>query len=160
MLNLAGGQENEEFQELYSEGYRLSLEQTALGRDPENGAALSEVVPPLNFVKAIEKRQPELLDKFNCLSERRAVTKMAISGINKLIRLDGQPNQLFSLKKDPHELNNLLTEQPALVNELDERLTQTLDGLTKEENQSSNSGDGLAADGQLLKRLRGLGYID
>ncbi len=159
MLNLAGGHDHEQHQDLCAEGYRLSLEQTAIGRDPEQGTALSEIFPPLNFIKAIEKRQPELLKRFNCLSDRRAIIRADQSEVHKLIRLDDQPYQLFGLTKDPLELNNRLNDRPLLAKELDDRLTQTL-SLINEDTVSSETDGSVAIDSQLLQRLRGLGYVD
>ena len=63
--------------ELVTEAKRLTLRHTVNGRDPEQATAFSEVYPPLNFVKAIEQRQPELLEQFRCLAQRRVVVRQA-----------------------------------------------------------------------------------
>ena len=77
---------------------RLSLRHTLNGRDPEQATAFSEVYPPLNFVKAIESRQPDLLRDFRCLSNRRAVvrpTSAESAAPLKLIHVDDTPDELF-----------------------------------------------------------------
>lgn len=136
---------------------RLTLMETLNGRDPECGRALSEVFPPLNFVRAIESRQPELLDRYRCLSLRRALVR----GDEKLITLDGAPDELFHLGDDPGELRNRLPDQPQEAAEMDE-LIQRLIAAT--ERQRAMLAEGatldLEADERLLQQLRALGYID
>ena len=77
----------------------LSLLETIQGRDPENDTAFAEIYPPLNFAKAIEQRQPELLERFRCLETRQAVVRDTL----KLIRVSDWPEELFDLDGDPLE---------------------------------------------------------
>jgi arylsulfatase A-like enzyme len=136
---------------------RFTLLETLRGRDPEAGRAFSEIYPPMNFVRAIESRQPELLSQYQCLSLRRAVVR----GDDKLIVLDGEPDELFNLSDDPHELNDLLSQEPETATALAD-LLHRLAVIT--ERQRANIAGGatidLESDERLLQQLRALGYID
>ena len=131
--------------------------ETIRGRDPESNTAFSEIIPPLNFAKAIQRRQPELLERFRCLETRQAVVRDTL----KLIRVSDWPEELFDLEEDPLELANLLSERPAEVATLNQegenlaRLTQM-----QRENLATGASLDLEADEQLLERLRGLGYVE
>lgn len=161
MLNMAGSGAVGEEEEIYVESNRLTLEHHLYGRNPENGTAISEVYPPMNFVKAIEQRQPQLLEQFHCLSERRAIVRKNATRINKLIHLDGLPDQLFELIEDPDELEDIQHNYPDLVNDLDSQLRQALDlMLGKGDNKTVAKDINMPTDSQLWQRLRGLGYVD
>jgi uncharacterized sulfatase len=146
---------------------RLSLRHTIAGRDPEQQTAYSEVYPPMNFAKAIERRQPELLDEFRCLETRRAVVRQrpSVTGephsAMKLIQIEGVAEELYDLRRDPLELDNAVGEQPELVATLDQSLNQMVSRVTRERDASpSGAAVGLEADELLQKRLRGLGYLE
>jgi uncharacterized sulfatase len=135
----------------------LTLMETIRGRDPEAFTAYAEVYPPLNFAKAVQHRQPELLERFRCLALRRAVVKDAW----KLIHVDEEPDELFHLDRDPLELEDQLLDSSATAGELD----QQLKGMIRQaEALRDNLGAGetldLDEDEQLMQRLRGLGYIE
>lgn len=135
----------------------LTLLNTLWGRDPEQASAYAEIYPPLNFVKAIRHRQPQLLDQFRCLSLRRALVKEEF----KLIEVDEEVDELFDLDKDPLELANLLEQRPEVVAALAERLERIAAAAERQqENFSAGSLVDLEGDEHLLQRLRGLGYIE
>lgn len=136
---------------------RLTLLETLNGRDPELGRAFSEVYPPLNFVRAIESRQPELLERYRCLSLRRSLVHVD----DKLITLDGEPDELFNLSEDPGELSNRITQQTEQVTEMVD-LIQRLTGATERQRATLAEGATLDLEGdeRLLQQLRALGYID
>lgn len=141
---------------------RLSLRHTLAGRDPEQQTAFSEIYPPLNFVKALETRQPELLERFRCLSERRAIVRPAKEGDPlKLIEIDDLPEELYNLAADPSEAVNLLAAEPALVAAFDQALEQMVQRATRERDvQPSDAAVDLESDELLRQRLRGLGYLE
>jgi hypothetical protein len=131
--------------------------ETIRGRDPESNTAFSEIIPPLNFVKAIQRRQPELLERFRCLETRQAVVRDTL----KLIRVSDWPEELFDLDEDPLELANLLSERPAevaMLNQEGENLARVTQ--MQRENLATGASLDLEADEQLLERLRGLGYVE
>ncbi|MBE2201522.1 MAG: sulfatase [Anaerolinea sp.] len=140
----------------------LTLLQTIYGRDPERHTAFSEIYPPLNFVKAIERRQAHLLAQRRCLSMRRAVVKTDETAATlKLIQVDDQVDELFDLENDPAEMHNLLAERPSHA----DALTQDLNRLAANaERQRLAVGNGRAIeteiDESLMQRLRALGYVD
>jgi arylsulfatase A-like enzyme len=135
----------------------LTLMETIRGRDPEASTAYAEVYPPLNFARAIQHRQPELLTRFRCLDLRRAVVRDEW----KLIQLAGEADELFDLDRDPLELSDRLAQETAKAGLLDQQLRAMV-------RQAEATRDGLGAgatldleqDEQLMQRLRGLGYIE
>jgi uncharacterized sulfatase len=151
---------------------RLTLQHTIYGIDPEQKTAFSEVYPPLNFVKAIAARQPELLDEHRCLEVRRAVVQQSkikpgnpASAAMKLIHVNGEPDQLFDLDADPLELEDLLPDYPigdhAAVASLHRSLEQLVSRVHREySSQASGAAVDLEGDEQLRRRLRGLGYLE
>ncbi len=143
---------------------RLSLRHTLSGRDPEQATAFSEVYPPLNFVKAIESRQPELLRDFRCLSNRRAVVRPSSAKSTaalKLIHVDDTPDELFDLAADPGESHNLLAQRPATVTALDRALGQMAQRVARERDAlPAGAAVDLDNDELLQQRLRGLGYLE
>ena len=143
---------------------RLSLRHTLNGRDPEQATAFSEIYPPLNFVKAIESRQPDLLRDFRCLSNRRAVVRLApaeSAAPLKLIHVDDTPDELFDLAADRREVENLLDERPETVIALDRTLGQMAQRVARERDaQPAGAVVDLDSDELLQQRLRGLGYLE
>lgn len=135
----------------------LSLVDVAQGRDVEQGIAFSEVYPPLNFVKAMEDRQPDLVTRFRCDKLRRAIVQDG----TKLIQVDDQPDELFNFKEDQLEENSLLQEERALSQRLNQELNRMIGTLeTQRENLLAGIPLELEQDPQLLQHLRGLGYIE
>jgi uncharacterized sulfatase len=149
----------------------LSLRQTLAGDDPENGTVFSEIYPPLNFVRAIENRQPHLLEQFRCLSLRRSVVLSApgeglpasegTTNANrfKLIQVDDEPDELFDLTNDPLELENMVAERPSLIPPLNQQIRQ-MTQKARIQREELASGGTIEMDEKLLQQLRGLGYIE
>ena len=135
----------------------LSLVDTVYGKDPEHGLALSEIYPPLNFVRAIEHRQPELLHQFRCLSRRRGLVQDSL----KLIEIEDRVDELFDLETDPLELLSLVEQRPQDVQRLERHLGRVAT-LMERQRDITPAGATLEVEGDdtLLQRLRGLGYIE
>ncbi|MEW5989617.1 MAG: sulfatase-like hydrolase/transferase, partial [Chloroflexota bacterium] len=135
----------------------LSLREVAHGRDVEQGTAYSEIYPPLNFVKAIQSRQPELVERFGCTLLRRAIVKDRL----KLIQVDGRPAELYDLSSDPAERVNLVHERPLEAAGLSNQLDRFV-GVQEmqRDNLAAGAALDLEADEKLLQHLRGLGYIE
>jgi uncharacterized sulfatase len=140
-----------------AEVHGLTLMENILGRDPEQQTAFTEVYPPLNFVKAIQHRQPELLEQFRCLAMRRAVVKNG----KKLVHVSEWPDELFDLDKDPLEMDNRMDKEPAHTAQLSQEINR-LARLTEAQRDNLAAGLNLdvEVDEHLLQRLRGLGYIE
>lgn len=139
--------------------HNLTLMNTINGRDPEQATAYSEIYPPLNFVQAIENRQPHLLAPFRCLSQRRAIVQATGGGALKLIQVDSVPDELFNLTADPLELDNTLPmhpEETAVLNQAIDRQTANLE----RQRETLSAGSEIELDKQLQQQLRGLGYIE
>ena len=157
MLDAAGELPAKEAKLNPADVHRLTLVNTIYGPDPEQGAAFAEVYPPLNFVKAIEHRHPELLEAYRCLSLRRALVKDNL----KLIRVDEEPEELFDLDVDPLELQNEMAHRPEDAGRLDEQLQLVVSLAEKQRaNWSAGKTLDLEEDERLLQLLRGLGYIE
>jgi uncharacterized sulfatase len=140
-----------------AEAHGLSLLETVYGKDPERGQALSEIYPPLNFVRAIEHRQPELLDAFRCLSRRRAL----VQDHSKLITVDDMPDELFDLENDPMELADLAARHSQDVVRLARSLTRAVELMERQRDKiAAGAALEIGEDDALLQRLRGLGYIE
>ncbi|MBP6016825.1 MAG: sulfatase [Candidatus Promineofilum sp.] len=143
---------------------RLSLRHTLKGRDPEQQTAFSEVYPPLNFVKAIESRRPELLTRFRCMATRRAVVRPSkeLAGAPlKLIEVDDVPEELYNLTGDPGETVNTLAQEPAIAAALENTLQQMAQRAARERDlQPTGAAVDLDGDELLRRRLRGLGYLE
>jgi uncharacterized sulfatase len=135
----------------------LSLVRTIQGDDPEGNTAFAEIFPPLNFAKAIRRRQPELLERYRCMEPRQAAVRDSM----KLIRVSERPEELFDLEDDPLELVNLFAEHRAEVAELNHAIEQ-LTQLTSQQREFLSNGIrlDLEADEKLMERLRGLGYVE
>lgn len=143
--------------------HRLSLRRTIDGPDPEGGTAFSEVYPPMNFAKALQQRQPEVLAKFRCLELRRAIVRTDNDKNEplKLITISDLPEELFNLTADPLELENCAESLPAAAAELERALEQMIDRTTRDgEMLPAASVDELDEDDLLRDHLRGLGYIE
>jgi arylsulfatase A-like enzyme len=140
----------------------LSLQRTIYGPDPEQGTAFAEVYPPLNFVRAIEQRSPHLLDDFRCLSLRRAVVKRDNTRRPfKLIMVDDEADELFDLKSDPLECNNIVAAQGETAVQLSSDIQRmTSQSHRRQEQLTAGRSIDLDSDDQLRQRLRGLGYLD
>lgn len=135
----------------------LSLRKTIAGRDPENNTAYAEVYPPLNFVRAIEQRRPELISRFRCRSLRRAIVKDDL----KLIQVDEMPEELYNLDRDPEERDNLSPVEPAVTTHLNQLLKRAVSQLDLQRDKLVAGAElDLESDEQLMKRLRGLGYVE
>lgn len=142
------------------EARRLSLQGTINGLDPEDRAAISEIYPPLNFVKAIERRQPELLEQFHCLDERHAIVRQDENSTYKLIQRDHQPHELYDLPADSLELNNIIDQEPVRSEALNRRLTLVEGAAIKQQDLLENEEIDIENDTDLMQRLKGLGYMD
>ena len=136
----------------------LSLLQTIAGNDPENATAYSEIYPPLNFVTALQHRQPELLEHFLCTSLRRAIVQQNW----KLIHVDTTPDEHFNLAADPLETDNLLGSQPmeTTTTALDLQLNNFVETVDRQRASLAAGEPFDLQDERILQQLRGLGYIE
>lgn len=159
MLDAAGRLPQEAVSLNVANVHRLTLLNTVYGQDPEQGMALAEVYPPMNFVRAIEHRQPHLLPAFGCLSRRRALLQDTL----KLIWVEDAGDELFDLQDDPLELVNLREKQPQpKAAERLQRQLQRMVELVERQRDGTEAGAPVDLEGDegLLQRLRGLGYIE
>ncbi|MGH2537780.1 MAG: sulfatase [Candidatus Promineifilaceae bacterium] len=135
----------------------LSLLEEVAGHAVEAGRVLSEVFPPLNFLRAVQHRQPELLERFRCLATRRAFYEDGL----KLVEVDGAAEELYALAADPLEQENVVAQRPAEVAGLEATLRALLrTAEAQREGFSAGAGVAAPAEESLLRRLRGLGYIE
>ena len=139
----------------------LTLLHTINGRDPEQSTAYSEIYPPLNFVRALENHQPELIAPFRCLATRRAVVQGDPGAVTrKLIHVDDKPDELFNLTADPLELKDAIKEQTDDLFRLNQQVTHMTKTVEKQRDSLSAGGAVELEDERLMQQLRGLGYVD
>jgi len=140
---------------------KLSLLNSIYGRDPENGTAYSEIYPPLNFLKAIEKYFPDLIEPYGCTLLRRAIVKEDDDKINyKLIQVDHKPDECFDLDRDPCELEDIIGVRPSEVILLNQQLNLMATNCEREQERLTTGKQVDIDDDRLLQQLRGLGYIE
>ncbi len=139
--------------------HNLTLLHTINGRDPEQGTAYSEVYPPLNFVQAIQNRQPHLLEPFRCLSPRRALVKATAGETLKLITVDESPDELFNLTADPLELEDVMEARGGETAVLHQEMARQITNLNRQRDNLA-AGDNIELDDRLRQQLRSLGYIE
>jgi len=137
----------------------LTLVNSVKGCDPEHGTAYSEVYAPLTFVRAIERRQPALLEQHRCLATRRAVVKVDAENAFKLIDVDGEVDELFNLGNDPLELEDVLSLAVNEAESLDKDLKR-ITAAVEMQRAGYDAGKEIEMDDALAQRLRGLGYLD
>lgn len=139
----------------------MTLLHTINGRDPERHTAYSEIYPPLNFVRAIENHQPELIAPYRCLSRRRTVVRGdGQSPTRKLIQIDGQPDELFNLTADPLELHDEKGEIPEETAVLARQINQMARQAERMQ-EKIIVGRSVSLEDEILKQqLRRLGYLD
>ncbi|MEM9775100.1 MAG: sulfatase-like hydrolase/transferase [Chloroflexota bacterium] len=157
ILNAAGVDGSDLSTTSMAETKALSLTEVVEGKDVEQSTAFSEVYPPLNFVKAMEDRNPGLADRFRCNDLRRAIVENG----NKLIQVADQPDELFNLDADELELQSLIESENELSKNLNQKLNRMIGTLeTQRDNLLAGIPLELEQDPQMLEHLRGLGYID
>jgi uncharacterized sulfatase len=128
----------------------LSLRRTLEGRDPEGGLVFSQAVPPQNLLRVLERHKPHQIERLGLRQTRQTV----IQGDDKLLLLGDQPEALYHLVDDPHEVHNLLSDQPARALALQTALARW--------QRSAASDDQAARDfsAEVVANLRALGYLD
>jgi uncharacterized sulfatase len=157
ILDAAGAEPDHENDHEYKHRQDLTLLNSIHGQDPENGQAYSEVYPPMNFARAVQRRQPELLERFRCLETRRALVEDGL----KLIKVNDEPDEMFDLSADPLELYDTSATKPDRVDRLNLELSQFVHRVEAlRDDLAAESNLELEADKKLLQRLRGLGYIE
>ncbi len=140
-----------------AEAQRLTLLADVRGEKPEDDRAMVEVYPPLNLVKAIERREPAQLARFRPQLVRRALVKDG----RKVVEVDGSCAEYYLLDRDPLEQHDVMAELPGEANSMYQELRQLISQVERQrELRAPNAVIDLEADKHLLQRLRGLGYIE
>lgn len=137
----------------------LTLVNVVNGRVEDHPTAYSEIYPPITFIKAIESRNPALLEQFNCLATRRAVVKAEQGENLKLIDTEQHEKELFNLSSDPLELDDIIEKRPLQANQLTKELNRIQNAVEHQQSEVE-AGQQVEMDDQLVQRLRGLGYLD
>ena len=134
----------------------LSLACSLDNADPEKGIIFSEAYPPETLVDLMEDDDPESVK-----SHRWRPMRCAVSGENhKLITVGHEPDELFDVAHDPGELDNLIHKEPVMTAELEGLLVDFLfEAETRRPDRWQASRLRLEEDEELVKHLRGLGYL-
>ncbi len=145
VLTAAGLAESQE------QRYTLAQEPT---HDPDHGVVFAETTTPQNVLNLMLKHKPELVSERRCDQPRRVVWRTPY----KLIETGEDGLELYDVIADPGETQNLYTQYPEVVQELQ-------DELRAYQRQAENAGavtERIAPqnDPQLQRRLRALGYLE
>jgi arylsulfatase A-like enzyme len=140
------------------EEHNLSLAQSRKS-DPDQGTVFVESIPSQQAISMIRKREPHLINVYNCDQNRSAVC----SERYKLIQTGNERPQLYDVLSDPYEnldLHDILPEQVEL-------LQQRLDGFVQQSSAATAAckvqyadGKGGFDDPKVQRRLRDLGYLE
>jgi uncharacterized sulfatase len=137
---------------------QLSLTRTVQGHDPEHEVVFTEAYPPNTFLGMMETHAPRMIDSFHCKLNRRAIYQ----GRYKLARIEGVKDEFFDLRSDPREENDLIAQQPEdaakLAHKLEAFTQQAL--ARRPDSWQATQTLRLEDDENLIKQLRGLGYIE
>jgi uncharacterized sulfatase len=134
----------------------LSLARSLDEADPEKGIVFSEAYPPETLVDLMEDDDPESVKTSRWRSVRRAVCRAN----HKLIAVGDEPDELFDVIHDPGELDNLIRQELAVAAELEALLADfRCEAEARRPGMWQASRLRLEEDEELVKRLRGLGYL-
>jgi arylsulfatase A-like enzyme len=141
-----------------AENKALSLMQNVNGKQPERENVFTEAFSPLTLVKLIENKNPDLVEQFRCLATRRAIYK----GTKKLVTVDDKAEELYDIAQDPEEIENRISDQPELAEELYGRLQNNLASARSRHANNGNDRQkvNLEDEPEVAERLRQLGYIE
>lgn len=134
----------------------LSLRSASNCATPADELVISEAYSPTNFVSVIERRDPDVLVPYQCLSLWRA----AYTGGNKLIAVDGQPDKFYNLQIDPEEQQNLIdaaADVPGVFLQLSDFLASQQQHAHAVQLAGAYTMD---EEAEIEDRLRGLGYLE
>ena len=135
---------------------QLSLRSAAGHKAPRDELVISEAYSPANFVSVIERRDPEVLVPYQCLSLWQAVYKNS----DKLITVDREPDKFYALDSDPGEQSNLIRSS----NRGSDLFQQLSDFLTsqREYAHAAHFADSYSEDeeAEIREHLRALGYTE
>jgi arylsulfatase A-like enzyme len=135
----------------------LSLRSALNGPDPEADTVFAEAYTPHTLIALMQNNDPATLETFRCRLMRRA----AYRGNHKLITVGDEPDELFDVVTDPGELDNLIREKPDETTALNQKLAEfQQEAEMRRPAEWEETRLHLADDEALMKRLRGLGYID
>ena len=137
---------------------QLSLTQTVQGKDPEGGLVFVEAYPPNTFLSMMEKRSPQLIEPFYCTRNRWGVYQDSY----KLVKVEGRPEELFNVKADPQETQDVVDQHRGVAVKLNGQLkTLIQQAITRRPNSwQANQTVNLDDDEQITKQLQALGYIE
>ncbi|MCS7062134.1 MAG: sulfatase [Anaerolineae bacterium] len=135
------------------EEHRLTLAGDVDGR-PEQGTAFSESIPALNFLRMVQKRRPELIQRYAIDQYRVAVCQDG----HKLIQVGSERVELYDVVHDPTEQHDLSLSQPERV----ERMRRLITDFAQQASAAGQTAHHApqAPDPLLAQRLRSLGYLD
>lgn len=144
------------YDEPFGSAGELDLRAAIRGGRPKDELVISEAYSPTNFVSVIERRDPQILGPYQCLSLWRA----AYMGGDKLITVDDRPDKFFNLNQDPGEQQNLV-QTSERVPQLFTRLSTFVSACQEHVLAIGAAGHYDADEAERIRtRLRGLGYTD
>jgi len=135
----------------------LTLTRAFNGSAPQEETVFAEAYTPDTLLALMENENPSAIDSFRCRSMRRAAYK----GRHKLITVGDEADELFDVVEDPEETNNLLTEHPDSVSQLQDALNDFVREAETRRPANWKSARRVSLDDEeISERLRALGYIE
>jgi arylsulfatase A-like enzyme len=123
--------------------------------DVEGGLAFAEAFPPSLFIHVLEHRNPAAIERLRLRQVRRGV----YDGANKLTVVGSSVEGLYDVSQDPAETRDLAAERPAVVSELQGKISRFVQ--TAEERRADGGGSpGTGVSDEVVDHLRALGYFE
>lgn len=136
---------------------QLSLAQTAQGKGSKESIVFTEAYPPSTIRVILEKRAPELIEKFHCSLNRWAVYQNQY----KMVRIEGVRDELYNLVDSPGEDKDIAPQKPELVQTLAGKLDNFISHATAHQPDLWHANRlSTVKNDTLIKQLRALGYME
>ena len=132
----------------------LSLIRATNGRpDAEGGIAFSEAVPPKTFLHVLEHRSPYHIDELRLTHTRRGIYE----GDHKLALVGDTIEGLFDVRSDPSEAHDITSDQHALADALQAKVSEFVTETTSQRADQMHKGQ---VSDDVVDNLRQLGYFE
>ena len=134
----------------------LDIRRCSLLSPDLNAPVVSEHEVPLITLKTLKDRYPE----FSTENLEREMRCIYFDGTKYIWKSKGR-KELYDLRKDPDEQNNLIQQKPELMERLNRHLEEWTSSrnIPKEEKADEPAASRESLDEDIKNRLKGLGYI-
>ncbi|NJN19630.1 MAG: sulfatase [Oscillochloris sp.] len=124
------------------------------GNDPDAHTVFADAVPVTNVLNMMRRRRPDLVRDHRCDQTRRVIVHNDL----KLIQTGEHAVELYNVRRDPHEQQELSSIFPEQVETLEQSLVRHLDVSRRSAPEAAVSEQEDSPEVQ--RRLRDLGYLE